>query len=80
MKEVTVGMNVALNNRVYDANNGPPYLATVVELPSNLTLLSTIIISWLNPERASHKSRWLKYFKPSSQLNHYSFTSRCYTV
>lgn len=65
-KEIGIGMNVAVMERS-DSRNGPPYLATIVEVPFNLSLESAVTVNWLNPEKAPHKSRWLRYFKPSTQ-------------
>ena len=59
LKELEVGMMVAMKVDNF------PKLGRVTGVPTNATLQSTIDVIWYRQQKASHKPRWLRFFKPS---------------
>lgn len=46
-----------------------PNVGTVQAIPSNATLETKITVHWMTQEKASHKPKWLRNFKPSHSKN-----------
>ena len=65
VKELVAGSIVALNH--HRRRGTVPQLAKVTGIPPNPTDQSQFQILWLEPESASHKGRWLRFYYESKK-------------
>ena len=61
VKELCIGMLVATSGATF------PNIGTVKAIPPNPCMDSTIHVHWMEQERAPHKPKWIRYFKPSTK-------------
>jgi len=59
MKELQVGMLVAVQGSTF------VQVGTVQAIPAHPNSDSKVTVHWMEQERAPHKPKWLRYFKPS---------------
>ena len=59
MKELQVGMLVAVQGSTF------VQVGTVQAIPADPNSDSKVTVHWMEQERAPHKPKWLRYFKPS---------------
>ncbi len=45
----------------------------MLAIPPNPDLASQITVQWMAPEKAPHKSKWLRFFKPTESTGTISF-------
>ena len=66
LKELKVGMLVAVSG---SDDSKLPKVGKVHSIPDtrHTTLESSLVIEWLVQEKAKHKPKWLRPFKPSSK-------------
>lgn len=48
-------------------------IGTVQSIQPNPTEFSSIIVQWMQQQKAPHKSRWLRFFEPSTDVGIISF-------
>ena len=68
VKELQKGMLVAT-----DMGEDFPQIGTVQAIPPNPDATSEIAIELMQQERAPHKPKWLRFFKPSSVIRTVAF-------
>ena len=51
-----------------------PQIGKVTYIPDSPTLESSLQVQWLQQEKATHKPKWLRFFKSSSALGNILFS------
>ncbi len=67
LKELQVGMLVATEGVAF------PQVGKVQVIPPNSGAATPITVQWMEQERAPHKPKWLRYFKPTEVTGTISF-------
>ena len=50
-----------------------PQVGTVLEIPPNATMDTTIGVQWMKQEKAAHKPKWSRFFQPSTSVGIITF-------
>ena len=50
-----------------------PQVGTVLEIPPNATMDTSIGVQWMKQEKAAHKPKWSRFFQPSTSVGTITF-------
>ena len=62
VKDLQPGMLIAVAKKAF------PLIGVVIKIPLRPTEDSVIDVQWMEQEKAKHKSKWLRFFKQSSNV------------